>query len=31
MEIDSQKPKEWVGIINEPNYRFTITRVCVVD
>jgi hypothetical protein len=30
MEIDSQKPKEWVGITNEPNYKFTIAHVCVL-
>lgn len=30
MEINSRKPKEWVGIINEPNYIFTITCVCVL-
>jgi hypothetical protein len=30
MEIVSQKPKEWVGITNEPNYRFTSAHVCVL-
>jgi hypothetical protein len=29
MEIDSQKPKKWMGIANEPNYRFAINCVCV--
>jgi len=24
MEENSQKPKEWMGIANEPNYRFAI-------
>jgi hypothetical protein len=27
MEVDSQKPKEWVGITNEPNCRFAIAHV----
>ncbi len=29
METDSQKPKKWMGIANEPNYRFATNRVCV--
>ncbi len=30
MGADSQKPKEWVGITNEPNYRFATTHVHVL-
>lgn len=30
MEANSRKPKEWVGIANEPNYRFTTTCVWVL-
>lgn len=30
METNSQKPKEWVGIPNEPNYRFATIRVKVL-
>jgi hypothetical protein len=29
METDSQKPKKWMGIANEPNYRFASNRMCV--
>ncbi len=27
MEIDLRKPNEWVGIANEPNYKFAIVHV----
>jgi hypothetical protein len=30
MEVDSQKPKEWVGITNEPSCKFTIVHVRVL-
>jgi hypothetical protein len=30
VEANSQKPKEWVGIASEPNYKFTTTRVQVL-
>jgi len=30
MEINSQKPREWVGIINELDYKFTTTHVHVL-
>jgi hypothetical protein len=29
MKIDPQKPNKWVGIMNEPNYKFTIAHVHV--
>ncbi len=29
METNSQKPKKWMGITNEPNCRFAINHVCV--
>jgi hypothetical protein len=27
MEINSQKPREWVDIVHEPNYIFTTTHM----
>jgi hypothetical protein len=30
MEINSQKPREWVDIVNEPNYIFTTTHMHVL-
>lgn len=30
METNSQKPKEQVGITNEPSFRLTITHVCAL-
>jgi hypothetical protein len=30
METNSQKPKEWVGIANEPNYKFATIYVRVL-
>jgi hypothetical protein len=30
MQSNSRKPKEWVGITNEPNCKFTTTHVHVV-
>jgi hypothetical protein len=30
MEVDSRKPKEWVGITYEPNYKFATTHVHVL-
>jgi len=29
MEVDSQKPMEWVGITNEPSYIFAFSCVCL--
>jgi hypothetical protein len=30
VESNSQKPKEWMGIANEPNYRFATAHVRVL-
>jgi hypothetical protein len=30
MEINSQKPREWVGIVNESNSKFTTTHMHVL-